>query len=489
MNKLLIVDNPKKHHFSVDGVQVVSAKEYLTNPAFGTKKNLRVFNLCNDYGYQSKGYYVSLLAEARDHRPTPSVKSILDLKSPSLIRVASDELDSLIQRSLAGLKSNEFTLSIYFGQNVAKKYRELSRAFHRHYQVPYLRVKFQYNQKWQVQSLRTIPSKEIPEDHFPLIEEFAQAYFHKKRYDKAKPSTANYSLGIMVKEGDEAPASNPKALQKFVESAEKAGFATEFITGKDFNRLPAFDALFIRQSTHVNNETYRFARKAQAEGIALVDYPEAILKCSNKVYMAELLELAGVAQPKTVIVHRRNRKQVESLIGLPCVLKSPDSTFSFGVKKAETPEELDQITSTMLKKSELIIAQEFCFTDYDWRIGVLDGQAIYACKYFMARDHWQIYNWSADDKVDTEGEFETLPLNEVPSSIINIAVKSAKLLGDGLYGVDVKLIDNQPVVIEVNDNPNIDFGIEDKVLGNQLYELIINAFKERIEKRLKGIIQ
>ena len=41
-------------------------------------------------------------------------------------------------------------------------------------------------------------------------------------------------------------------------------------------------------------------------------------------------------------------------------------------------------------------------TDYDWRIGVLDGEPLFACKYKMARGHWQIIKHEADGKY-TEG--------------------------------------------------------------------------------------
>ena len=41
----------------------------------------------------------------------------------------------------------------------------------------------------------------------------------------------------------------------------------------------------------------------------------------------------------------------------------------------------------------------------------------------------------------------------------------------------------KPVVIEVNDNPNIDRGCEDQVLKDELYRIIIKDFIRRIEAR------
>ena len=52
--------------------------------------------------------------------------------------------------------------------------------------------------------------------------------------------------------------------------------------------------------------------------------------------------------------------------------------------------ELREQIAPLLADSDLVIAQEFLPTAFDWRIGVLDGQALYACKYFMAKGHWQI---------------------------------------------------------------------------------------------------
>ena len=38
------------------------------------------------------------------------------------------------------------------------------------------------------------------------------------------------------------------------------------------------------------------------------------------------------------------------------------------------------------------------------------------------------------------------------------------------------------VVIEINDNPNIDEGVEDGYYGNRIYQKIIQALKKRIDR-------
>ena len=483
MNKYIVVNKPEHWNISLENIGIISAREYLTNPKYSQFKKARIFNICKYYSYQSKGYYVSLLAEARGHLAIPTVRNLVDLREPILVKIVSDEFDDLIQKSLKGIKSSEFTLSIYFGQNVAQKYKELSAMFHRHFQIPFLRVKFSHSTKWNIKSIKALSEVEIPEEHMESMKEFAIQYFGKKRYDTPRSTTAEYDLAILVQNNDPAPPSNAKALKRFAELGEKMGFYVEFVSPKDLSRLSAFDALLIRQSTEVNNEAYAFARKAQQEDIAIIDYPDAILKCCNKVFMAEALENAGIPTPKTVIVHKENRNKVIERTGLPLVLKSPDSTFSFGVKKAETEEEYEDLVTAMLKKSELVIAQEFSPSEYDWRIGILDDKPFYACRYYMAKDHWQIYNWSAEKKDDRDGNADFMAIEEVPKKILDVALRSARLMGKGLYGIDVKEVNGKPLVIEINDNPNIDFGVEDGFYGDKVYTDILQALKNRLEKK------
>jgi hypothetical protein len=92
MRKIVVVNNPKDWDFNIEDVEVVAAQAYLTDPAYTEIKNARIFNLCRSYKYQSTGYYVSLLAEARGHRAIPNVTTIQDLKSQTIIRSITNEL-------------------------------------------------------------------------------------------------------------------------------------------------------------------------------------------------------------------------------------------------------------------------------------------------------------------------------------------------------------------------------------------------------------
>jgi glutathione synthase/RimK-type ligase-like ATP-grasp enzyme len=128
----------------------------------------------------------------------------------------------------------------------------------------------------------------------------------------------------------------------------------------------------------------------------------------------------------------------------------------------------------------MVILQEYLYSDFDWRIGIIDNQPLFACKYYMSKGHWQIYNWGEKGE-ENEGDHDTFQISEVPKIVLDTALKAAALIGDGLYGVDLKMVGDKVYVIEVNDNPNIDDGIEDMVLGEAIYDKIMDVFCTRIE--------
>lgn len=481
MKILLVFDNPKRWPIRLEGVELVEARAYLTEPRFATMSRARVLNLCRSYRYQTVGYYVSLLAEARGHRPLPSIGTIQDLRLQPVIRISSNELEEVMQRSLAPLKSDVFELSIYFGSNMAKRYRRLSLALFNRFPAPLLRATFERDTKWRLESIRLLGAGEIPEEHraFALVQ--ARRYLEKPHPRRRTPKQAKYELAILVNPEDKMPPSDERAVQRFVRAGEKVGLGVDLITREDYGRLAEYDALFIRETTAVNHHTFRFARRATAEGMVVIDDPQSILRCSNKVYLAELLDRHRVPTPKTVIVAEETMGLIAERIGFPCVVKAPDSAFSLGVKKFDTREAFEAAAPALFEDSELLLAQEFVPTDFDWRIGVLNGEPLYACRYYMARKHWQIYQHDGG-KVMT-GASDTLSIGDAPHRVVRTAVKAARLIGDGLYGVDVKVIDGKPRVIEVNDNPSIDSSVEDRVLKNMLYERIMRVFLERLDAR------
>ena len=480
MSALIVVERPENWPLQIPGTEVVTASDYLTNPRFVELKRAKVFNLCRSYAYQSAGYYVSLLAAARGHRPLPSVMTMQDLRQASLVRIASETTELLVQQTLAPIKSDRFVLSIYFGRNLAKRYDRLCRALFNHFPAPLLRAEFVHGEQWRLEKLRVIASHEIPESHREFVIEQARRFFHRPQPPGVQ--RARYDLAILVNPDEVDAPSDEKAIQRFLRAAKKVGFDAWVIGKEDFGRIAEFDALFLRETTAVDHYTYRFARRAEAEGWVVIDDPESIVRCTNKVYQAELFEQNQIDCPKTLVVYRESADQVAEKLGLPCVLKKPDSSFSAGVVKADTKAELSAHLREFLQKSELVIAQEFAASDFDWRVGVLDGKALYVCRYHMARGHWQIQK-ALGEKRRLYGRTDTLAVEDAPKAVVDLAVRASNLIGDGLYGVDIKEVGDRLLVMEVNDNPSIEAGTEDSILKDELYLAIMQSFYDRLERR------
>ena len=485
METLIVVHNRKNWDLQVPGVRVVEARDYLTDDQYSQLRDTRVFNLCRSYKYLSLGYYVSLLAEARGHRPLPTINTIQDVRQQPIVQEVADDLDELVQKSLAPVQSPRFALSIYFGRNLAKRYERLSLQLFNLFPAPLMRAQFVHRDTWELQSLYTISSSEVPQSHRPFVEWAAGMFFAGRVNHRRRRRAYPYDLAILTDPDDANPPSNAAALRKFARAAGSMGMKATFVTKDDYGRVGEFDALFIRDTTNVNHYTYRFASRAAAAGLVVIDDPQSIVRCTNKVFLAELLARHGLRTPHTTIVHEDSVEAVAQNTHFPCILKRPDGSFSQGVVKVDDSQAFQHEAERMLEDSDLIIAQEFMPTPWDWRVGVLDHKPLYVCRYWMAPEHWKILDWDENGNC-RHGRFETMRVERAPHRLVRTAVRAASLVGDGFYGVDLKEIGDRVYVIEVNDNPNIDAGVEDLALRSELYERILSVFHDRLERRRRG---
>lgn len=481
LSNLIVINQPSKWTFNDVNAKVISVKEYISNPIYASNTDLRIFNLCSSYKYQSYGYYVSLLASARGQRSIPSAITIRDFKIQGLIHSAAYDIEDIINKALEKNKGKSFSLHIYFGQSAVKGYSTLALKLFQLFEAPLFEVNFVKDGSWIIKNMKVLTLDKLPTNDAPLIEQSAKRYFDKKRFNKTKLVNYKYDIAILVDPEESTPPSCPKALQKFKTIAHKHGLYIEFITKTDIHKINEFDALFIRETTSVNNHTYEFSRIAYSEGLVVIDDPWSIMKCSNKIYQNEIFKKHKILTPETTIFTKNLFHQDDlNSMRFPLVLKQPDSAFSLGITKVENKEQATIALHDLFKKSDMIVCQEFLYSDFDWRIGILDNTPLFACKYYMSKGHWQIYNWKGEEE-DNSGDSDTISIDNVPDSVINTALKAASLIGDGLYGVDLKMIGDAVYVVEVNDNPNIDVNIEDLELKDELYETIIRSIYKRIE--------
>jgi glutathione synthase/RimK-type ligase-like ATP-grasp enzyme len=472
---------------------LVPAMEYLKQPiAAGEEERTQVINLCRSYKYLGIGYYVSLLAEARGHRVIPSVRTINDLRKRSIYGLDIDDLNAKLAKFLPGdgRDTTDFGLLVYFGTTSYAPLADLARQVFEIFPCPILRLEFERAKVWQINAIKPASLHALSDSQ---EDAFAQALenFSKKIWKRPRTRKKyRYDIAMLHDPNEAMPPSNKKALKNFIEAGKELGIEVDPISKNDYSSLAEYDGLFIRETTALDNHTYRFAIKAEKEDMVVIDDPWSILRCTNKIYLADLLKSRKLPTPKTEIVHREDQKKLAELpdiLGFPIVLKIPDGSFSRGIHKVEDLGQLVAAADELFDHTSLILAQEYVYTEYDWRIGVLDGQALYACQYFMSRGHWQIYNHGANKGQQRSGGFKTLPIRDAPADVVKLALKATNPIGDGLYGVDIKQTKDKPVIIEVNDNPSIDAGVEDAYLGEDLYLRIMSEFLRRMERKRLGI--
>ncbi|MFA5683898.1 MAG: RimK family protein [Lysobacteraceae bacterium] len=487
---IIVVEKPADWGAYYPSENVVSAIDYLKQTA-GEEERVQVINLCRSFKYLGLGHYVSLLAEARGHKAIPSVRTINDLRRRSLYGVDIEDLNARLSRYLpeGGRDTTDFSLLAYFGHTGHEPLQDLARQVFEAFPCPILKIEFERQKVWEIAAVRPVGLHSLTDQQ---EDAFAEALntFSKKLWRKPRARRKyRYDLAMLHDPAETMPPSNPKALRQFIRAGRALGLDVDPIGRNDFTRLAEYDALFIRETTAPDHHTYRFAHRAEREDMVVIDDPMSILRCTNKIYLNDLLRSRKLPVPRSETIFRDDGKRLPELaerLGLPLVLKIPDGSFSRGIVKVETVEALKQQADTLFQHSALLIAQEYLYTEFDWRIGVIGNQALFACQYFMSRGHWQIYQHSGSGPAKSGG-FRTLPIREAPSEVVKLALRATAAIGDGLYGVDIKATAERAVVIEVNDNPSIDAGVEDAYLGEDLYRRIMETFLQRLERKRLGL--
>lgn len=485
---ILIVDSVNDWRPFYPSDQVMTFEDYLSREFEDEKGRMRIINLCANYSYLSNGYYCSLLAEARGHHVIPSIKVINDLERKTLYRLELEDLTPAKEqcRNL-DIQNPNFKFLSFFGNAQQPEFQEFARQLFERLPCPILEVTGKRQPQWEITSIKAIPHKLLDDPSETAFAGALDNFSNKIWRKKSSRKNNRYDLAILVNDEEKLPPSNKAALKKFMKAGKDLEIEVELIKKQDYGRLSEFDALFIRETTAITHHTYRFAKKAESEGLVVIDDPSSILHCTNKVYLADLFRTNKIPSPGAWLLHKGNQghlDQLENEAGFPLVLKIPDGSFSKGVFKILNRQDLLRKTTELFEKSSLLLAQEYVYTDYDWRIGVFNNKAIFACRYYMAKNHWQIYRHSKNNS--DCGNFETMPTFEAPKSVLDAALNACQHIGDGLYGADVKELGGKPYVIEINDNPNIDHGVEDKYLGEDLYHLIMSEFLRRMENNSKG---
>ena len=486
---VIIVDQPKDFRNADTPHKVITTSEYIARPRLFEGGRPKLVNLSRSYNYQSQGYYASLLAEARGHRVIPNVETMLELREHKLYEKALPELEDELNRcarKVGWQPTADCRMLVCCGVLEDDRFESFGRLLFDWFRCPAIEVTLEpgtAENSWiSIERLRPRPITKLENGEAQF---FADALHRHTRRDWKRPRArqiARYDLAVLHSPQEQLPPSSESTLKHFSRVAEKMSVGIELITRRQLAELAEYDALFIRETTSIENHTYRFARRAVQEGMPVIDDPISMIRCTNKVYLMELLAGEKVAMPPSLLLSGEDDELQQAIdtLGLPMVIKIPDGSFSRGVHKVNTAEELKRVVEHMFEDTDLVIAQKFMPTEFDWRIGILGGEPLFACQYMMAKGHWQILKHEPNG-VAREGGFHTLPLDAVPPEVLATAIRATRPIGNGLYGVDLKQTRDGLYVIEVNDNPNIEHGVEDAAEKDEVWLRLLRWFINRLE--------
>lgn len=464
--------------------KVMPTRDYLARPELFRGARPNIINLSRSYSYQSRGYYASLLAAARGQRVIPSVETIIDLSARKLYENAIPELEDALNKCMREGPAGDapLRLRVFFGVGADDRFDRFCRLLFDWFRAPVLEVNIKSGEWLSIPRIALLPFNRLDEAERGTFYR-AMANYASRQWKEARTrAPARYSFATLVDPAEVLPPSTIASLKHWSRIAARMGVAVEPIGRKDLPRLANFDALFIRETTSISNHTYRFARRAQQEGMPVIDDPVSMIRCTNKVYLDELMAANAIPVPRTVmLIGPEDFSRAADELGFPMVLKVPDSSFSRGVAKVGSMQELKALATAWLSDSEVLIAQAFMPTSFDWRIGVLGGKPLFAVQYLMAKKHWQIVKHDTGGK-PLEGGFKSFSLDRVPPLVLETGLRAACAVGDGLYGVDLKETDDGVFVIEVNDNPNLEHGVEDAAEKDEVWTRLTTWFIERIER-------
>ncbi len=264
------------------------------------------------------------------------------------------------------------------------------------------------------------------------------------------------------------------ALSNFRLAAFELGHQLDFLFKNELKYLGNYDGIFIRALTDPLNTTYVVARMAEMRGMRVLDHSESIRICCDKVNMYARLNAQNVPMPETRFLNdnevtRENAAELFEGLGAPLVLKAPNSSFSAYVDKVTTPEGFVKVGKRFLRRADRIVVQQYMPSEFDWRIITLDARVLAVVRYVFAQDKWKLMERGQGGEW---AQVVAVPREEATPKLVEVALNAANAIGKSLYGIDIKEIDGEFYVIEVNDNPTIEADGEDQ--GNpEIYHEII----------------
>jgi glutathione synthase/RimK-type ligase-like ATP-grasp enzyme len=143
----------------------------------------------------------------------------------------------------------------------------------------------------------------------------------------------------------------------------------------------------------------------------------------------------------------KTHNEIFDELGKPVVIKAPYTSFSKYVEKAACETSFRDVAKRFFKKSDVLAIQKFTPTEFDCRVGVLNNDVHYVCKYMITKGRWKHGAKLRGKPTFIWGRTAAGKRKYAPAPP-KVDLKAA-VSWQSLYGVDIKEVDGEFVVVEV----------------------------------------
>ncbi|MFM6452922.1 MAG: 30S ribosomal protein S6--L-glutamate ligase, partial [Planktothrix sp.] len=236
--------------------------------------------------------------------------------------------------------------------------------------------------------------------------------------------------------------------------------------------LGKFDAIIPRIGASKTFYGTIIVRQFELMGMLTLNGSQGIIRSRDKLNALQILAKEGINLPKTAF--STSIKEIDHLIeqvgGTPLIIKLLEGTQGMGVILADSYQSAKSVIEAFQGLNIDILVQEFIqeANGSDLRCFVIGDQVVAAMKRLSNPGEFRA-------NLHRGGKAENVKLTPEER---NMAIKSAKVMGLKVAGVDMIRSDQGPLVLEVNSSPGLE-GIE-TVTGIDVSDKIIEFLEKNI---------
>jgi ribosomal protein S6--L-glutamate ligase len=234
-------------------------------------------------------------------------------------------------------------------------------------------------------------------------------------------------------------------------------------------KLPQYDAILPRIGASITDYGLAVVKQFEITGTPMVNGSRSIAESRDKMRCLQVLTAAGLMVPRSVLTRspRGLKTVVQTVRGMPVVLKLLQGTQGVGVMLVHTPISLGSVVETLHGLEKDVIAQQFIAegAGRDYRVFVVGNRVAAAMMRTAPAGEFR-------SNIHRGGEGT---LVKIPKSFERAAIRATAELGLKIAGVDLMESIEGPLILEVNSSPGFE-GIE-RATGLNIAKSIIQQIK------------